>query len=734
MSENEISLKESSQHQPTITVRHKNESYQIIEPKMRSKSILYATLFPKPPFFPITLDSKFSIDSVQKFIQFLNSDEIEITKNIAFEILALADTWNCVDLMEKCKSSILTYNPEFILQNYQFFLSHNLNFESAENIISTNLQMYLKTNIFLNLPIFVIKRLIQLSNPSLSQSELVDFCAHLIKARGNEGLEIFSLINFKKASFESITNLSDELDNVDQTQKIQMCSYIHELQMNNEKETNNMWKLLHQAVTSNKDSPRLAVAKMLCAGTHLTKNVQEAMSLFGQLSKNKNAEAQFFYSQYIKESDPKESLKLLTSAADQHFVPAIITLSDMYIKGKILMKPRQTFKYIEKAAIFGNSKAEFALGCFYRDGFYVKQDHDIALDYFSLSATHNNVNGLIEFFKLNSSRDNRLFFRLVETGNIELINKYIEYDRTVVNCINFENWTVAHYAVMPQGSHVISHLWNYYHINLNIPNISGAKPIHIACLYGNIEATKFLLKNGCNINEESYMHELPIHFACKSGNFELVKFLVNNYEIDLTKKTTSQWTCLHYASESGSRKTVQYLLKYIDLNVLTEDRETPLHLACKSGNDDLVRYLLKLPNIKINVLTVQKASIFHYACLSGDLNLVTKILALDEKFLTGKTVMKVTSLHFTCLSGNLSLVEYLVKTKKMSLHAKSDFGENALHFACKSGNERLVHYLMQISELDIGQQNVSFHIFILFFFICLILFLINHYGVFLLNL
>lgn len=58
-------------------------------------------------------------------------------------------------------------------------------------------------------------------------------------------------------------------------------------------------------------------------------------------------------------------------------------------------------------------------------------------------------------------------------------------------------------------------------------------PIHYACWYGKVEATRILLEKGkCNPNLLNGQLSSPLHFAAGGGHAEIVQILLNHPEID----------------------------------------------------------------------------------------------------------------------------------------------------------------------------------------------------------
>lgn len=430
--------------------------------------------------------------------------------------------------------------------------------------------------------------------------------------------------------------------------------------------------------------------------------------------------------------EERDSLRYLRNAADQNYDPAIIKLCEIMMKDRSLLKTRGMKEYIQKAVLLGNSTAEFLLAQLYRDGIGVKQDLELSRELYSISAYHQNYSALIESLRSFKTYDKRLFFLLVSTGNLELVKIYLTFDISCVHGIDFESWSVAHYAVIPSNDiTVLQFLHSKYKIDLQQPTITGAQPIHIACLSGNIKAVKFLIeKLGPQIvHTSTFKEELPIHMACKSGNHQLVNLLLKEFNCkdEVLKPTISGWLCIHYACDTGSKIITDHLIRCDppknSLKALTNDRETPLHLACKSGFIDLVTHLMKFSEISkhsVKILTNTKASILHYAYLSGNMKLIRQISTimtnqLGPSVTRSKTTMNENIFHFACLGGNRKSVEYIAKNKIVDIYEKTMYNETGLHYACKNGNEKVVIYLLQNYDFDLHQTNIIFF-FLLFLF------------------
>jgi len=116
-----------------------------------------------------------------------------------------------------------------------------------------------------------------------------------------------------------------------------------------------------------------------------------------------------------------------------------------------------------------------------------------------------------------------------------------------------------------------------------------------ACKFGDLELSKDLLDKNhgdlkADVNCKGEEGWTPFHFACMSGNMDLVKFLLKN-QPDIDMETKHKFTALHIAAQHGFVDIVELL---IELNVDTNSQDiyknTALHYAALNGK--IVSFLL----------------------------------------------------------------------------------------------------------------------------------------------
>lgn len=93
-----------------------------------------------------------------------------------------------------------------------------------------------------------------------------------------------------------------------------------------------------------------------------------------------------------------------------------------------------------------------------------------------------------------------------------------------VNSVTVKNDTALHIAVKKNLIEVASILIRYGS-HINIPNIFGESPLHLA---KSRNMSKLLLGSGSNVSAKNNLGETPLHIAAREGNEELISVLIQH--------------------------------------------------------------------------------------------------------------------------------------------------------------------------------------------------------------
>lgn len=122
-------------------------------------------------------------------------------------------------------------------------------------------------------------------------------------------------------------------------------------------------------------------------------------------------------------------------------------------------------------------------------------------------------------------------------------------------------------------------------------------PLMLACRQGSFPMIKLLVDADANINsQDSRDGSSPVMMCAQRGNLEAVKYMMARGG-DLQKRTRCAETALHLAAGNDHLDVVEYILQHgppgaAGVNAMDISSCTPLHRAVRGRNPDVVRALI----------------------------------------------------------------------------------------------------------------------------------------------
>ncbi len=128
---------------------------------------------------------------------------------------------------------------------------------------------------------------------------------------------------------------------------------------------------------------------------------------------------------------------------------------------------------------------------------------------------------------------------------------------------------------------------------INIQDISGWTPLHLASGKGHIEIVEFLLNHGADIELENILGKRPLWLAAKFGRYETIKTLLE-HGAAVNLKDKHGRTPLHDAAMWSGEKVINLLISYgADVNARDQHQSTPLHQAAMLNNIEAAKALVE---------------------------------------------------------------------------------------------------------------------------------------------
>ena len=232
-------------------------------------------------------------------------------------------------------------------------------------------------------------------------------------------------------------------------------------------------------------------------------------------------------------------------------------------------------------------------------------------------------------------------------------------------------------------------------------------PLHIACLYGNLSATRLLLMHGACVHARNAVEETPLHALLSSDkgyyvHYETFLDILFKHGADFNAVDKHGSTPLHCAlsTQEGEEDVVRRLARYgANIDAADDAGNTPLILAVKESRCRRANLLVGL-GANLSLRDKRGRTALHWAALRRH-DHVGRILVengadMDIQDKNGATPAYLTAAVLAeAPRGADGLLEYLVR-KGANLHLKTKSGNTVLtHLISRPQLEGLVRQVIK---------------------------------------
>lgn len=179
------------------------------------------------------------------------------------------------------------------------------------------------------------------------------------------------------------------------------------------------------------------------------------------------------------------------------------------------------------------------------------------------------------------------FFRAVATNDTSAVRTLLA-EGFDPNAVNQKGDSALYLALKDRSLDVAQVLIAQPKINLNQLNPSDENALMIACLEGDEDIVKAMVKRGAEINKPGWT---PLAYAATNGHTEIVKYLLDHAAY-IDAAAPNGTTPLMMAAYFGYDDTVQLLLdEGADPNLKNAMGFTALDLAVRRGHTEVAKRL-----------------------------------------------------------------------------------------------------------------------------------------------
>ncbi|WP_341810998.1 ankyrin repeat domain-containing protein [Wolbachia endosymbiont (group B) of Chesias legatella] len=149
--------------------------------------------------------------------------------------------------------------------------------------------------------------------------------------------------------------------------------------------------------------------------------------------------------------------------------------------------------------------------------------------------------------------------------------------------------------------------------------------LHLAAMIGEVNAVRYLIGKGIDVNVRNALHHTPLHLAAGIGHAEVVKILIREGKAEIEVFDARNQTPMHYAVNNKKLEIVKLLLELgADVNSARMGQNSmklsPVHIAVSNTNYDerdlcldILKCLIKEPNTQVNLQDYENKTPLHYA-------------------------------------------------------------------------------------------------------------------------
>lgn len=335
---------------------------------------------------------------------------------------------------------------------------------------------------------------------------------------------------------------------------------------------------------------------------------------------------------------------------------------------------------------------------------------------------------------LKSSQTNVNILHLACLGcHIETCKYIMRTFPEIVHEVDHEGRTVAHYTARGGETKIMNEVLKRFRKTrkqFQRPSKGNRNPLHIACLYGNVEmCRKIISKFPFMLHETDDEGLHAVHYAAVGGHVKVMELLmeflrdkIQDFCISATRdinilqmacvygkikmwcfitekfpklisaQNTDGWTIIHDAARSGNVAVLKILAddKKLDLDSITDSLErTALHIGCLYGKYEVCEFLVSKYPSMMNMKDVDGCRPVVLAAAGGNLDILKLLLENDSETPVTNT-SQFTILHAAYLSSSYPIINFIeekypeLKTKKDQYgRTPIDIGNSVENFEMK---------------------------------------------------
>ncbi|KAK6180000.1 hypothetical protein SNE40_012227 [Patella caerulea] len=235
---------------------------------------------------------------------------------------------------------------------------------------------------------------------------------------------------------------------------------------------------------------------------------------------------------------------------------------------------------------------------------------------------------------------------------------------------------------------------------LDVTDKDSARLLHYSCAFSSYEAVKFLIDNGCNVNNVGGKYNrTPLFYCCVRDSPQAVAKiqLLMDSGAKLDVRDLSNQTVLHKACQCSTVQVVKYLIdKKHTVNCVDRYNRTPLFFCCDvdvlQAMDKI--QLLVASGAGLDVKDTDNFTLLHISCQCSSLDVVKYFI--DKNCSVNCEAINKTTIFFSCCISDTQRVDKMKLLLSKNCNFESRDKEECIIEAEKRGYHETVDFLKSV--------------------------------------
>jgi ankyrin repeat protein len=235
--------------------------------------------------------------------------------------------------------------------------------------------------------------------------------------------------------------------------------------------------------------------------------------------------------------------------------------------------------------------------------------------------------------------------------------------------------------------------------DMEIKDLFGTTPLHLASRYGCLPIVQKLIEKGANLNAKTEANNTPLIIATQYNEAEVAKALMHKLTPEqLNESNTVRKTALYWAIQNNQSEVAKALIQKLtpaQLNERNADGETALYWASKNKRQEITDELLKKLDLsKVQEKNDQDAEILLWAITNDLIPLALALIDHSNKSQLITSNGYTSSLELAFLLGKEAICLKLIEKLDIAQLNNQTMHHSPLHWGAIHNNLTIVRSLI----------------------------------------